>query len=172
MPDPAAPAEPDDLFRYLEELGIATSTVEHAPVFTVEEAKRVRGDLDGGHCKSLFLRDKKSRMWLVVLLEDRSLDLKALGPLLGSGRLSFASPTRLMLYLGVIPGAVTPFAVINDRDSQVRVALDAGMLDVDPLNYHPLDNAMTTAIAPDDLLRFLEATEHPPQIIDFDAVTD
>jgi Ala-tRNA(Pro) deacylase len=167
--DATGPTTPADLFAYLDSLAIATSTIEHAPVFTVEQAKEHRGELEGGHCKSLFLRDKKGRMWLVVTLEDRQIDLKALPPLLGSGRLSFGSAERLMTYLGVIPGAVTPFAVVNDVEGHVGVALDEAMLESDPLNYHPLDNAMTTAISPTDLLRFLHATGHAPQILDLDA---
>lgn len=162
--DPAA-AEAA-LYRRFAELGIETVTVEHAPVFTVEEAKRLRGALPGGHCKSLFLRNKKGLMWLVVALEDRSIDLKALGERIGAGRVSFGSPERLMRHFGVIAGAVTPFAVINDRERLVKVVLDAAMLRQLPLNYHPLRNDRTTAIAPQDLVRFLEAEGHPPQILD------
>ena len=161
-----APASPSQLFAFLEGLGIPTKTVTHPPVFTVEEAKALRGQLAGGHTKNLFLRNKKGRMWLVVCLEDRPIDLKALGERLGSGRLSFGSADRLMAYLGVIPGAVTPFAAINDKNNAVTVALDRPMLDLQPLNFHPLDNAMTTAIAPADLVRFLEACAHPPQLLD------
>jgi Ala-tRNA(Pro) deacylase len=163
--DAPLPAE-EALFHRLAELGIKTVTVEHPPVFTVEEAKRLRGSLPGGHCKSLFLRNKKGEMWLVVTLEDRAIDLKALGDRIGAGRVSFGSPDRLMRHLGVIPGAVTPFAVLNDRDRAVAVVLDAGMLRHDPLNYHPLRNDRTTAIAPQDLVRFLEAEGHSPQVID------
>ena len=161
------PATPDDLFRFLDTLGIAHNTVHHAPVFTVDEARAVRGDLAGGHSKSLFLRNKKGRMWLVVTKEDRAIDLKDLGARLGAGRFSFGSPERLMRVLGVIPGAVTPFAVLNDTDGAVQVVLDRGLMDMDPLNFHPLDNAMTTAVRSQDLLRFLEATGHEPQMIDF-----
>ncbi len=162
----AEPLSPTDLFDYLEELGIETETVDHPPVFTVEEAKRLRGELPGAHSKSLFLRNKKGAMWLVVAREDRSIDLRLLGERLGAGRLSFGSPERLMRILGVIPGAVTPFAVVNDHDTVVRVVLDRAMLDERPLNFHPLDNSMTTAIDPADLLRFLESTGHDPEYID------
>ncbi|MDF2765555.1 MAG: DNA-binding protein [Rhodospirillales bacterium] len=163
--DAPLPAE-EALFNRLAELGIKTNTVEHPPVFTVGEAKRLRGSLPGGHCKSLFLRNKKGEMWLVVALEDRPIDLKALGERIGAGRVSFGSAERLMENLGVIPGAVTPFAVINDRARQVKVVLDSGMLKHAPLNYHPLRNDRTTSIAPEDLIRFLEAEGHPPQILD------
>lgn len=161
-----APATPDELFAFLKQLGVETRTVEHAPVFTVEEARRLRGDLPGAHSKSLFLRNKKGRMWLVVTFEDKALDLKELAHRLGAGRFSFGSADRLMRYLGVIPGAVSPFGVINDREGAVEVVLDRVMLEVDPLNFHPLDNARTTAIAATDLQRFLVATGHEPVLVD------
>ena len=159
-------ATPDDLFRLLRDLDIPTSTLTHEPVFTVEQARRVRGRVPGGHSKNLFLRTKKGVMWLIVAKEDRQIDLKQLATRLGSDRLSFGSPERLMGALGVIPGAVTPFGVINDTQGRVRVVLDRGLLEEDPLNFHPLDNAMTTAITSADLLRFLEATGHEPLVID------
>ena len=163
----ASPANAESLLGYLDDLGIATSTVEHPAVFTVEEAQQARGDLPGAHSKSLFLRNKKGRMWLVVTLEDRSIDLKDLGDRLGAGRLSFGSADRLMQHLGVIPGAVTPFATINDHERVVQIALDRAMMEMDPLNFHPLDNTKTTAISTEGLLRFLEATGHTPQLLDF-----
>ena len=160
------PATPNDLFRYLEDLGISTETTHHGAVFTVEEARVERGDLPGGHSKSLFLRNKKEKMWLVVAKEDRPIDLKDLATRLGAGRFSFGSPDRLMRILGVIPGAVTPFAILNDTEGLVQVVLDRGLVESDLLNFHPLDNTMTTAIGSEDLLKFLEATGHDPQMID------
>lgn len=162
------PTSPDQLFAHLDGLGIRTRTTRHPPVFTVEEARALRGDLPGAHIKNLFLRNKKSEMWLVVAEEERTIDLKSLGEKLGAGRLSFGSPERLMTYLGVLPGAVTPFALINDRQRQVRVAVDKAVLAQSPVNCHPLTNDMTTAIAPDDLLAFMEAGGHTPTILDFD----
>jgi len=159
----------DQLLARLSELGIAARTIEHPPVFTVEEARRYRGDLPGTHTKSLFLRDKKEAMWMVVCLESRALDLKDLARRLGAKHLSFGSPERLMRHLGVIPGAVSPFAVVNDAGRVVQVVLDRAVLAQDPVNLHPLDNAKTTAIAAADLLRFLEAEGHAPRMIDFDA---
>lgn len=161
------PATPDRLFHFLDGLGIATETVHHAAVFTVEEARSERGELPGGHSKSLFLRNKKGKMWLVVAKEDRPIDLKDLAGRLDAGRFSFGSPDRLMRTLGVIPGAVTPFAVLNDAEGAVQVVLDRGLMALDPLNFHPLDNTMTTSIASADLLKFLEATGHQPLIVDF-----
>ena len=112
----------------------------------MEEAKALRGELPGAHIKNLFLRNKKGVMWLVTCQEDRDIDLKALGQRIGAGRLSFGSAERLMTHLGVLPGSVTPFAVINDRRDHVTVVLDSGLLDQDPVNCHPLVNTMTTAI--------------------------
>ena len=156
----------EGLLARLAELGISARTVEHPPVFTVEEARRHRGDLPGTHTKSLFLRDKKGAMWMVVCLDDRALDLKDLAARLGARHLSFGSPERLLRHLGVIPGAVSPFAVVNDAERVVQVVLDRDVLARDPVNLHPLDNAKTTAISAADLLRFLEAEGHPPQLID------
>ena len=161
----SGPATPQALFARLDELGIQTRTVAHPPVFTVEESQQLRGQLPGGHCKNLFLRDKKGRMWLVVCAEETAVDLKALGKRLG-GRLSFGSPRRLMEHLGVIPGAVTPFAIVNDHDVAVRVVIERRLADLPLLNFHPLDNAQTTAIATTDLLRFLEAENHAPELLE------
>jgi len=156
----------DELLAHLAELGIAVRTVEHRPVFTVEEAQRYRGDLPGTHTKSLFLRDKKGAMWMAVCVENRAVDLKDLASRIGAKHLSFGSPERLRHHLGVIPGAVSPFAVVNDVERVVQVVLDREALARDPVNLHPLDNARTTAISAADLVRFLEAEGHTPQVID------
>jgi Ala-tRNA(Pro) deacylase len=154
------------LFARFDALGIAHTTYTHPPVFTVEEAKALRGTLPGGHCKSLFLKDKKAGLWLVVALEECRVDLKALADGLGAPRFSFGSAELLYDVLGVRPGSVTPYAAINDREGRLSVVLQRAMLEHDPLNYHPLENTRTTAIAPDDLVRFLEASGHPPRIFD------
>lgn len=158
-------ASRDDLFRRLADLGIETRTIEHPPVYTVEEAKVHRGELTGGHCKNLFLKDKKGQLWLVVTLEDRAIDMKALRHRIGASHLSFGKPELLREVLGIEPGSVTPFAVINDEESRVNVVLDAEMMEMRPLNYHPLENTATTSIAPEDLKRFLEASGHPPAVV-------
>jgi Ala-tRNA(Pro) deacylase len=159
--------DPQQLFARLDRLGIAHRTVEHPPVFTVEEAKALRGNLPGHHIKNLFLRNKKEEMWLVVALEDRAIDLKRLGEVLGAGRLSFGSADRLKRYLGVEPGSVTPLSLVNDQAHAVRLVLDRGVADGGPVNAHPLVNTMTTALAPADLLRLFEATGHTPRWLDF-----
>jgi Ala-tRNA(Pro) deacylase len=166
--DGSEPATPEELFRLLQELSIPTRTIRHPPVFTVEEAKALRGGLTGCHTKNLFLKDKKGAMWLVVCPENQATDLKILAGRIGSGRLSFGSADRLMKYLGVIPGAVTPLAVINDQGCAVRVVLDRSIMGAETLNFHPLDNSMTTSLAAADLVRFLEAVHHPPVIVDFE----
>lgn len=162
---PTAPLSRHGLLTLLNCLGIATRTVDHPPVATVAENKALRGTLPGAHTKNLFLKDKKGGLWLVVAMEDRAIDLKALRGLLAAPPLSFARPEVLLDVLGVRPGSVTPFAVVNDREGQVRVILDAEMMAWDPLNFHPLENTATTAISPGGLLAFLNAVEHPPKII-------
>ncbi len=164
--DGSGPALPEDLFRLLAELGIENRTTEHPPVFTVEEAKALCGELSGCHTKNLFLRNKKGVMWLVVCPEDCEVDLKDLAERLGAGRLSFGSADRLMKYLGVIPGAVTPFGIINDKGGRVRVVLDQRLRAAETLNFHPLDNTMTTNIGAADFIRFLERTNHAPRFIE------
>ena len=159
------PATPDDLFAFLDRLHIKHRTVSHPPLFTVAESRRLRGQIPGGHTKNLFLRDKRGALKLVVALEDAAIELKSLHRRLGaSGRFSFGSPDLLRETLGIEPGAVTPFAAINDRARLVEVVLDQAMLSHQALNCHPLVNTMTTSIAREDLVRFLEATGHPPRI--------
>jgi Ala-tRNA(Pro) deacylase len=158
-------ATPDDLFATLDRLQIAHRTVAHPPLFTVEESRRLRGQIPGGHTKNLFLKDKQGRLFLVVAREDAVIELKSLHRRLGaSGRFSFGSADLLRETLGVEPGAVTPFAAINDTGRRVEVVLDEAMMADETLNYHPLVNTMTTSIRREDLVRFLEATGHPPRI--------
>jgi len=167
LPQTVPMLTPQLLFARLDELGLAHRTVEHAPVFTVEQAKEHRGELPGHHVKNLFLRNKKEAMWLVVALEDRAIDLKRLGEVLGAGRLSFGSPERLRRHLGVEPGSVTPFSVINDPDRKVTLVLDRALAQGGPVNAHPLVNTMTTAISFADLRDFFEATGHTLHWLDF-----
>jgi len=158
-------ATPEELFAYLDRLGIKHNTILHAPLFTVEQSRALRGEIPGGHTKNLFLRDKKGAPYLVVALEDADVDLKSLHHRLGVRRFSFGSAELLRETLGVEPGAVTPFAAMNDPQRRVRILLDEAMMTHTTLNYHPLVNTMTTSIAREDLVRFLHATGHPPQIL-------
>jgi len=158
------PATPDELFAHLDRLGIAHPTISHPPMFTVNEAQSLRGSLSGGHNKNLFLKDRFGALYLVVLLEDARINLKTLPDIIGSGRISFGSADLLREVLGVEPGSVTPFALINDKARRVIPVLDAAMMEHEILNYHPLVNTMTTSIARDDLLRFVQSTGHTPLI--------
>ena len=172
--DPAARAltvaspSPDEreaaLYERLTALGIAWRTHAHLPVFTVEEAAALYESQPGGHTKNLFLKDKKNGLWLVVARDELRIDLNALARQLGVPRFSFGSPVLLAETLGIEPGSVTPFAIMNDRDGKVRIVLDEAMLALEPLNFHPLRNDRTTAITAADLLRFIRACEHEPVI--------
>lgn len=157
---------PEDLLHYISDLGIETSTMTHRAVYTVEEAKAHRHGMIGAHSKNLFLRDKKGRMFLVTAREDQTIDLKSLSGVLGVRSLSFASPERLEKNLGVAPGSVTPFGVINDTDGNVTMVLDRALMDYETLNFHPLINSQTTSISPDGLIQFLQSTNHTPVFID------
>ena len=158
-------ATEQDLFDLIATLGVETETARHAPVFTVEEAKAHRGALPGIHTKNLFLKDKKGQLWLIVTVEDRPVNLKDLRQRIGAATLSFARPEVLADALGVAPGSVTPFAVINDTSGRVRVVLDATMMAGERLNFHPLTNTATTGIAPAGLRAFLDACSHPPLVV-------
>ncbi len=166
-------ATEQDLMRRLDALGIPAATRRHEPLFTVEDGRHLHEGLPGAHCKSLFLKDKKGALWLVVALHDTRVDLKALQKALGAARFSFGKPDLLMEVLGVTPGAVTPFALINaEGGAQLSVVLDARMLAHDIVNYHPLTNDATTAISPGDLLRFVREMGYEPAILDIGALGD
>jgi Ala-tRNA(Pro) deacylase len=158
------PATPDDLFAFLDSLGIAHKTVTHAPLFTVEQSQALRGTIPGGHTKNLFLKDKKDAVFLVTAPEDARVDLKTLHHKLGAGRFSFGAAPLLEELLGVSPGAVTPFGAINDKAGRVNVVIDSGLMRHGVINCHPLVNTMTTSITRDDLIKFLQATGHVPRI--------
>jgi Ala-tRNA(Pro) deacylase len=162
------PASPEDLFHRLDALGIAHLTHHHPPLHTVAQSVALRGSLPGGHCKSLFLRDVKGGLWLVVVLEDRRLDLNALAKHLGARRFSFGPAALMQEVLGVTPGSVTPFALMNDRAQRVTPVLDQAMLAYDPLHYHPLVNTATTAVSAADLRRFIAACGHRPVVLAMD----
>jgi Ala-tRNA(Pro) deacylase len=159
------PLTSDELLARLADLDIEAITHEHPPLHTVEEAKRLRGDLPGSHVKNLFLRDKNGRHWLITTLEDTRLDLKALARRLEAGRFSFANAEALDRLLGIAPGAVSPLAAVNDAQGAVTVVLDEALLAADLINVHPLRNDRTTAIATADLIRFLERCGHAPRLL-------
>jgi Ala-tRNA(Pro) deacylase len=161
----AVPATPEELFALLDSLGIAHSTLEHPPFFTVEEGRPWHHLIPGLHCKNLFIKDRRGGIWHVVLPADKRADLAALEKLLQAPRFSFARPEVLMEVLELMPGSVTPFGLINDRARRVRVVLDRHMLDSEWVNFHPLHNAASTTIRSADLVRFVQALGYEPDIV-------
>ena len=155
----------EDLISRLATLGIETQTVEHPPLFTVEDSRALRGEIPGAHTKNLFLKCKKGRLWLVTALEDALIDLKSLHHKLGSGRLSFGNAELLVEVLGVTPGSVSTFGVINDSQNRVSVVLDEGLMRFERINLHPLVNTATTGISREGLISFLSSCGHPPKIL-------
>lgn len=158
-----------ELFSMLDQLDIETTTLDHAAVFTVAESHEIEAALPGGHTKNLFLKDAKERLFLVVALASTKVDLKRLPQLIGSARLSFGRADLLAEVLGVTPGSVTVFSLINDPDQRISVVLDAALMKHDVVNAHPLENIATTSINRAGLLRFIEACGHSPQIVVLDA---
>jgi Ala-tRNA(Pro) deacylase len=159
------PATPEDLLAYLADLGVETETVEHPPLFTVEDSRALRGEIPGGHTKNLFVKDKKGRLFLLVLGEETVIDLKRVHEKIGAqGRVSFGSADLLEEVWGVRPGAVTPFGAINDKAARVSVVLDEAMMRHERLNFHPLVKTRTTGLASADLAKFLRATGHEPLV--------
>jgi Ala-tRNA(Pro) deacylase len=164
--DDAAPKTRDDLFRFLDELGIAHKTTYHEPVFTVAESVALRDEIPGGHTKNLFLKDKKDQYFLLTVEENATVDLKTVHQIVGgASKFSFGRAEKLMEYLGVVPGAVTAFGVFNDAGSNVTIVLDAELMKNDIINCHPLTNDATTSIGRDDLIRFVEATGHTANVL-------
>lgn len=160
------PKQPEDLFAYLDELGINHQTFRHEPVFTVAESQSLREEISGAHTKNLFLKDKKGRYFLVTLEENATVDLKVIHTLIGgSGRVSFGKPEALMELLGVEPGSVTVFAAINDISGQVTFVLDAPLMAASEINGHPLRNNATTTVSREDLLHFLAETGHKALVV-------
>ena len=162
------PATPADLFALLDRLGVAHSTIQHPPLFTVEDSKLLRGPIVGAHSKNLFVKDKKSRLFLLVAEESARIDLKRVHEAIGGqGRVSFGSGELLEEVWGVKPGSVTPFGAINDAQGRVTVVLEAGMMAHETLNFHPLVNTATTSVSRAGLLAFLCATGHEPAVVGF-----
>ncbi|MCH8520902.1 prolyl-tRNA synthetase associated domain-containing protein [Glycocaulis sp.] len=166
-PLPAPPVSRDGLLAFLGALGIAHTTHDHAPVFTVAESDQIKAHMPGGHTKNLFLKDKKNNLVLISAEHSTQIELKRLHERLGTGRLSFGSAERLEEALGVTPGSVTAFALINDPERRVRFILDAALMEHDTVNFHPMKNDATTAISREGLLAFLAALGREPEIMDF-----
>jgi Ala-tRNA(Pro) deacylase len=155
------------LFEALDALGIPHRTLDHRPVFTVSEGADIKAALPGGHTKNLFLKDKSGALLLVCALGETVVPINRLHRRVGAQRFSFAREETLQEALAVAAGSVTVFALVNDPDARVRVVLDAALLDHEIVNFHPLRNDATTAIASADLLKFIRATGREPEVIDF-----
>jgi Ala-tRNA(Pro) deacylase len=155
-----------ELFAFLAELGISVSTRRHPPLFTVVDSQALRGEIAGGHTKNLFLKDKKDNFFLVSVGEEAVVDLKQIHHMIGAaGRVSFGKPEMMMELLGVVPGAVTVFGLINDTARRVKVVIDQDLMRHVVINAHPLTNEATTSIAASDLIKFVEATGHDAVIL-------
>ncbi len=163
-----SPVSPEQLFAFFDDLGLGHTTHRHRPVFTVEESRDLKAEMPGGHTKNLFLKDKKGRLFLLSAIADTQIDLNAVSKLVGAARFSFGNADLLMRHLGVTPGAVTVFGLINDAERQVTLLLDEALFAHDPVNFHPLRNDATTALRPADMLKFVRATGHEPIRIAFD----
>jgi Ala-tRNA(Pro) deacylase len=161
----------DALLQHFDRLGVAHRTLEHPAVFRVGEGENIKAALPGGHTKNLFLKDARGQLWLISALQDTRIDLKALPKAIGSAKLSFGSAELLGATLGVTPGSVTAFALINDVDRRVRFVLDARLAAADPVNFHPLVNTATTAISQAGFRAFLAALAVEPQIVDFETLS-
>ena len=162
------PADSEKVFFFLEKHGLSSTTRDHPPMFTVTDSQALRpSGVSGGYTKNFFLRNKKKTMWLVTCDENQSVDLRHLGTALGAGRLSFASSERLMRFLGITTGAVSPLALINDVTHKVHFAIDRSLLRHDQLHVHPLVNTLTTTLPTIGLVQFAIKTGHPPDYLTF-----
>jgi len=162
------PASPADLYAFLDAHGVAHRTLEHPAVFRVDEGQEIKAALPGGHTKNLFLKDAKGQIWLICALGETRIDLKRLPETIGAARLSFGSAELLEEVLGVTPGSVTLFALINDEARRVKLVLDAALLEPEPINFHPLTNTATTAISQAGLRTFLKALDISAKVVDFE----
>jgi Ala-tRNA(Pro) deacylase len=162
----------DDLFALFDALGVAHRTLEHPAVFRVGEGEAIKAALPGGHTKNLFLKDARGQPWLISALQHTKVDLKALPRTIGSAKLSFGPAELMAETLGVAPGSVTAFGLINDPEHRVRFVLDLALASSDPVNFHPLTNTATTAISRADFRRFLSAIGVEPVLVDFSALAE
>ena len=160
------PTSPHALMDYLKSMGIEFTLYNHKAVFTVAEANTVEHEIPGTHCRNLFLRDRRKNNFLVVLQNATEVDIKKLAPVIGADKLSFGSAERLWEYLGVRPGSVCPYSIINDKNKDVKILLDRSMMEADLVSYHPLLNTMSITAKPADLIKFIESTGHEAHIVD------
>ena len=159
-------------FKILESLEISYQNYTHEPVFTVEESKHIDEMIPGAHCKSLLLTNKKEAYFLIVMLGEDRLDIKALSQALGKGPLSFVSAEKMKALIDLEPGHVTPFGVMADKENHVKVVLQKALTEYELINFHPLRNDMTTTIKTTDLLKFLRHYNHVPHIFEISLKKD
>ena len=158
----------DDLIRMLNDNGFEYFVEEHAPLFTVEDSKSLRGQIEGAHSKNLFLKDAKANFFLISIEESASIDLKKTMQQIQSKKLSFAKPEYLQDILGIEPGSVSPFALLNDTKKQVKFYLDRSFLDSETVNFHPLINTATVNISPQNLVELIEKYHNTVNYIDLE----
>lgn len=158
------------LLNALETLGVEHQTTTHEALYTVDQAKEVAYDEPGAHTKNLFLRNKKGRMFLLVVESDHRVDLRGLRDKLNvpGGQFAFASTERLGLYLGVVPGSVSPLAVYNDHECAVQVLIQRTLLEHEWIYLHPCRNTHSTRLRTHDLLEILNSWKHPVTVLDFE----
>lgn len=161
------PLSRQDLFDYLNKLSITHNTLEHEPIFRVEDSLKLKASRPGANTKNLFLKDKAGKFFLICAQSDSNIRINKLHPVLGCKRLSFGKPEPLFDLLGVTPGSVTLFSILNDTQGTVTLILDAALLNHDIVNFHPLLNDATTAISTADMIVFAKATGHDPILLDF-----
>ncbi|HZZ33524.1 MAG TPA: YbaK/EbsC family protein [Phenylobacterium sp.] len=159
-----------DLLALLDALGVAHDTCDHPAVFRVGEGEAIKAAIPGAHTKNLFLKDAKHQLWLISAQDRTVIDLKRLHPVIGSARLSFGSPALMEETLGVTPGSVTAFGLVNDANRRVRFVLDRSLAEAERVNFHPLTNTATTGVSQAGLRTFLAALGVVPTIVDFEAM--
>ena len=166
-----APATPAELFAFLDAIGADHATTEHQAVFRVGDGEEIKQAIPGAHTKNLFLKDAKDQLWLISARDRTVIDLKRLHPVIGSARLSFGSPALMEAVLGVTPGSVTAFGLINDTGHRVRFVLDRKLAEAERVNFHPLTSTATTGVSQAGFRSFLAAVGVAPLIVDFDAMS-
>ena len=160
----------DDLLAFFDEIGVGHTTHDHPAVFRVEEGEEIKARISGAHTKNLFLKDARDQLWLISAEGHAQIDLKRLHQVIGSARLSFGNAALMEETLGVTPGSVTAFGLINDRRRRVRFVLDRTLAEASQVNFHPLTNTATTTVTAEGLRRFLAALGVEPMVVDFQAM--
>jgi Ala-tRNA(Pro) deacylase len=159
-----------DLIAFFDAHAIAHDTTDHPAVFRVGEGEGIKDDIPGAHTKNLFLKDAKGRLWLISAQDDTAIDLKRLHTVIGSARLSFGSAELMEQTLGVTPGSVTAFGLINDVERRLTFVLDRRLAQAERVNFHPLTNTATTGVSREGFAAFLAALGVTPIVVDFAAM--